>query len=141
MKPLVFLLSAALTGISTAELRSEKTDSSLKIFDGDKLITEYRTDSSVPYLYPLVGPGGTGLTRSFPMVKDVAGEQSDHPHHRSFWFTHGNVNGHDFWHDPKHNSKIPHQSFENVKGGTFTCQSPLDPQGQNHPQGKADLPI
>ena len=81
MKPLVFLLSAALTGISTAELRSEKTDSSLKIFDGDKLITEYRTDSSVPYLYPLVGPGGTGLTRSFPMVKDVAGEQSDHPHH------------------------------------------------------------
>ncbi|HBE97894.1 MAG TPA: hypothetical protein DDW68_12055 [Verrucomicrobiales bacterium] len=121
MKPLVFLLSAALTGLSTAELRSEKTDSSLKIFDGDKLITEYRTDSSVPYLYPLVGPSGTGLTRSFPMVKDVAGEQSDHPHHRSFWFTHGNVNGHDFWHDPKHNSKIQHQSFENVKGGTFTA--------------------
>jgi hypothetical protein len=31
------------------------------------------------------------------MTKDVAGEDHDHNHQRSFWFTHGNVNNVDFW--------------------------------------------
>ena len=30
-------------------------------------------------------------------MKKVAGETQDHNHQRSFWFTHGNVNGYDFW--------------------------------------------
>ena len=30
-------------------------------------------------------------------MEKVAGEDHDHPHQRSFWFTHGNVNGVDFW--------------------------------------------
>ncbi|MFT6181390.1 MAG: hypothetical protein ACJAQT_002137 [Akkermansiaceae bacterium] len=102
------------------EFRQEKTDSSLKLFDGETLITEYRTDHHLPYLYPLVGPTGTSLTRHFPMKKDVAGEEKDHPHHRSFWFTHGDVNGHDFWHSRDHNSNIVHKSFADAKAGSFT---------------------
>jgi hypothetical protein len=31
------------------------------------------------------------------MVTDLAGEPHDHPHHRGLWFTHGDVNGYDFW--------------------------------------------
>jgi hypothetical protein len=31
------------------------------------------------------------------MRKGVKTEQTDHPHHRSLWFTHGEINGHDFW--------------------------------------------
>jgi len=27
----------------------------------------------------------------------LAGDDTDHPHHESFWFTHGKVNGIDFW--------------------------------------------
>lgn len=49
-----------------------------------------------PFLFPMIGPTGKPITRAFPM-KDVPGEDRDHPHQRSFWFTHGKVNGVDFW--------------------------------------------
>ena len=53
----------------------------------------------VPFVWPIVGPGGVEVTRAFPMDKGRVGESSDHPHHTSLWFAHGDVNGHDFWHD------------------------------------------
>ena len=121
MKRLLPLISILLIQTSFGEFRQEKTETSLRILDGDTLITEYRTDHHLPYLYPLVGPTGTGLTRNHPMKKDVPGEQPDHPHHRSFWFTHGDVNGHDFWHSKDHKSKIAHKSFSNSEKGSFTA--------------------
>ncbi len=60
-----------------------------------------RLDGRVPYVWPLRGPGGAEVTRAFPMEKGRPQEVDDHPHHRSFWFTHGAVDGHDFWHDPE----------------------------------------
>jgi hypothetical protein len=30
-------------------------------------------------------------------MAEVPGEAHDHPHHRGLWFTHGDVNGYDFW--------------------------------------------
>jgi hypothetical protein len=50
-----------------------------------------------PYLSPLRTASGTIVTRGYPMVTDIAGEPNDHPHHRGLWFTHGDVNGYDFW--------------------------------------------
>ncbi len=50
-----------------------------------------------PILYPLCGPGGVAVTRNYPMNAGVAGESSDHEHHKSVWFAHGDVNGLDFW--------------------------------------------
>lgn len=120
MKPIILLLTLASS--SFADFRQEKSNDSLKIYDGDRIITEYRTDHHLPYLYPLVGPTGTSITRNFPMKKDVPGEQPDHPHHRSFWFTHGDVNGHDFWHSKNHESKIVHKSFSKADKGSFTVQ-------------------
>jgi hypothetical protein len=62
-----------------------------------KLLTEYLADSGPkPYYFPVIGPTGEPITRAYPM-KQVAGEDRDHPHQRSLWFTHGNVNGIDFW--------------------------------------------
>jgi hypothetical protein len=62
-----------------------------------RLLAEYRCDGEAkPYLFPVIGPTGARFTRAFPMEK-VAGEDLDHPHQRSFWFTHGKVNGVDFW--------------------------------------------
>jgi hypothetical protein len=49
-----------------------------------------------PYIFPLIGPTGERYTRAFPM-EQVEGEDHDHPHQRSCWFTFGNVNGVDFW--------------------------------------------
>jgi hypothetical protein len=49
-----------------------------------------------PYLHPLRTASGKIVTRHFPM-EIVEGETRDHPHHRGLWFTHGEVNGFDFW--------------------------------------------
>jgi hypothetical protein len=54
-------------------------------------------DAPKPYLHPLRSADGKIVTRQFPMVKGVADEPTDHPHHRGLWFTHGDVNGYDFW--------------------------------------------
>jgi len=50
-----------------------------------------------PYLHPLRTASGIVVTRGYPMLPDVPGEAHDHPHHRGLWFTHGDVNGYDFW--------------------------------------------
>lgn len=46
-----------------------------------------------PFFYPLPGPSGSSLTR---MGHPGA---SNHEHHRSVWFAHHDVDGHDFWSD------------------------------------------
>jgi len=50
-----------------------------------------------PYLHPLRTADGKVVTRGYPMVAGIPGEPHDHPHHRGLWFTHGDVNGYDFW--------------------------------------------
>ncbi len=47
-----------------------------------------------PYLGPIMGPFGTSLTRL-----DL--RATEHPHHRSLWVGHGEVNGVDFWGEPR----------------------------------------
>jgi hypothetical protein len=54
-------------------------------------------DTQKPYLHPLRTADGKIVTRQFPMVQGIAAEPTDHPHHRGLWFTHGDVNGYDFW--------------------------------------------
>lgn len=56
----------------------------------------YGSDAPKPYLHPLRTASGKVVTRAYPMA-DVEGESRDHPHHRGLWFTHGDVNGFDFW--------------------------------------------
>ncbi|MFY9343836.1 MAG: PmoA family protein [Planctomycetota bacterium] len=64
--------------------------------DGQPFGTVHCGASPRPFVFPVIGPGGVAMTRSFPMA-DVAGETKDHPHHVSLWFAHGDVNGFDFW--------------------------------------------
>jgi hypothetical protein len=54
-------------------------------------------ESKKPYLYPLRTADGKIVTRGFPMDPTIPGEAHDHPHHRGVWFTHGDVNGYNFW--------------------------------------------
>ncbi len=46
-----------------------------------------------PFFYPMIGPDGQSLTR---MGHPGA---PNHDHHRSIWFAHANVGGHNFWTD------------------------------------------
>jgi len=74
-----------------------------------KLFTafNYTTDEPKPFLWPVVGPTGAPVTRTYPM-KDIVGERKDHVHHRSIWSAWGDVRTSDFnqpganyWHQAK----------------------------------------
>ena len=70
----------------------------IQVLRGDKIVADYLTKSgSKPIIWSILGPTGAKMTRDYPMVADSKGEDHDHPHHRSLWFTHGEVNGIDFW--------------------------------------------
>ena len=81
--------------------------------DGKPFTTYLAKEGARPYYFPVIGPTGAAVTRAYPM-KTVEGEKRDHPHHQSLWFTHGNVNGVDFWsntkgtrHDQGSHAEIP----------------------------------
>lgn len=64
---------------------------------GHKPFTSFYTSGvPKPFLHPVRSASGKVVTRRYPMEK-VEGETTDHPHHRGIWFTHGDVNGWDFW--------------------------------------------
>jgi len=68
------------------------------VFIGGKLFTSYQYPGNIekPFLYPVIAPNGSVITRGFP-IEPRKGERVDHPHHIGIWFNHGNVNGLDFW--------------------------------------------
>ena len=87
--------------------------------------TEYRFGQDGlrrPVLFPIHGPHGLALTRSWPVGPQVAGEPVDHPHHESFWFAHGSVNGHDFW-APRRGERIEQVSLDHVGDGRIEATS------------------
>jgi hypothetical protein len=69
-----------------------------------------------PYCYPIIGPTGAPVTRGYPM-EEIPGESHDHHHHRSFWFTFGEVNGHDFWAESDTTGHQVHRAFEALSSG------------------------
>jgi hypothetical protein len=65
--------------------------------DGKPFTTLYfGGDANKPFLAPLRSASGKIVTRRFPMEK-VAGESTDHLHHRGLWFSYDDVNGVKFW--------------------------------------------
>jgi hypothetical protein len=50
------------------------------------------------------------------------GDPVDHPHHESFWFAHGSVNGHDFW-APRRGERIEQVSLDHVGDGRIEATS------------------
>ena len=74
-------------------------------------------DTTKPYLHPLRSASGKVVTRHFPM-EPGEGETQDHPHHRGLWFTHGDVNGIDFW------GNEPSQTAGGPKGRVVIVKAP-----------------
>jgi len=62
-------------------------------------------DTQKPYVHPLRSASGKLVSRRFPM-ENVDGESKDHPHHRGLWFSHGDVNGWDFWANEKNQKGV-----------------------------------
>jgi hypothetical protein len=124
--PLLFaqtlvLLSTVGCSLMSADDRPQVTvtrhDGKLSVAFQNRLFTEYVYEgNNKPILYPVIGPHGSGMTRNYPMMP-VEGEANDHVHHRSLWFTHGRVNGIDFWLERETSGQIVHQEFLEVSGG------------------------
>lgn len=94
------LLIAAVSSAhgQSPEFQLKEHAGGVQVLHGDKMVADYLTKSgSKPIIWPILGPTGARMTRDYPMVPDSKGEDHDHPHHRSLWFTHGEVNGIDFW--------------------------------------------
>ena len=111
------------TGFSLARAESDSDWRGVRIFpEKGKLRIEVNgrffadyiyEDVSRPFLYPVIGPAGLPITRNWPMGFQP-GEAKDHPHHRSFWYAHGDVNGHDFWSESSRAGTIQHMYFQEI---------------------------
>src|SRR5688572_2720894 len=95
----VALIAAlALFSAARAEVTVERNDRGAVVKIDGQPFTEYRIKAGQqPALYPVIGPTGKPVTRSYPFTKADKNGTDDHPHHQSFWLTHGDVNGIDFW--------------------------------------------
>lgn len=130
-----FMLSTPCVAEDSHRVAISKQEGKLRIEIDGQLFSEYvHQDTPRPYLYPLIGPGGQALTRNWPM-KNALDEEHDHPHHKSFWFTHGAVNGIDFWADGPDKGKIVHRKFTNIESGR--CQGIIESENTwQAPDGK-----
>lgn len=90
----VFLAAATLCG--QVKLTQAPDRISVEIDGRPSTALFFGSENNKPYLHPLRAASGTIVTRLYPMEKG-AGETTDHPHHRGLWFSHGDVNGYDFW--------------------------------------------
>ena len=97
----------ALSAVNAGDVSLTKKESGFDIsIDGKFFATYHISGFAKPIVYPIIGPNGEQMTRHYPMKKDVPGEASDHHHHKSLWFTHGDVNGVDFWAETPKAGKI-----------------------------------
>lgn len=97
MRRVLCLAALALPLCAQVNITQQGSEKISVEIDG-KPFTDFYIGSSAPkpYLAPLRSAKGTVVTRLYPM-ESVPGEAKDHPHHRGLWFTHGIVNGYDFW--------------------------------------------
>ncbi len=93
-------------------------DGDLDIRINNELFARYDTHTgpNKPYFYPVFAQGGKRIVRRYGVEK-VDGETHDHPHHRGIWFTHGEVNGEDFWSEEPKSAKTVNTGYEEVKSG------------------------
>jgi hypothetical protein len=135
------LVSLCITTARSAEITVERTDNGAAVKIDGQLFTEYVTQSNTkPILWPIVGPTGKRMTREYPMQTVDYETKKDHPHQRSLWFTHGRVNGIDFWSevpDKKTGAKtgiIQHLEFFKTASGhpavISTRNAWLSPEGK-----------
>jgi hypothetical protein len=106
---------------AVAEVTVERSARGAVVKVDGKPFAEYLTRSGhQPAVWPVIGPTGKAMTRSYPAGPHLDGEMTDHPHHHSLWFTHGDVNGRDFWRsneESHQDSQIKHREFVTTAGG------------------------
>lgn len=123
MIPLLLLVASTQAAPLTAgQVRGKGVEimaygATLRVTLDGRPFTDYHYQNvSRPFLYPVLGPEGLPMTRNWPMGF-AGGEERDHPHHRSLWFAHGDINGVDFWAEGESRGRTVHDGFLEVKSG------------------------
>lgn len=90
-----------------------------------------------PFLYPLLSPSGTVMTRAFPVEPKRPGESDDHAWHRGLFLGHGIINGFDFWREitPEKTGRLVPSAPPKLKRGGFAIKLNLMPPGATQPIG------
>jgi len=110
---IVVLCGLATSFVQAADVKLEEADGTVKVTVNGKPFAEYITSHAhQPMIWPIHGPTGLEMTDKAP---------ADHKHHDSLWFTHGVVNGLDFWLEPGDRSNkgntIKHREYVTVESG------------------------
>ena len=117
----IFALASFAQAADLEDVKITEADGKLVVEIGGKPFTEYLFKSgNKPILWPVYGPSGAKMTRGYPMLPAADTEKADHVHHRSLWFTHGDVNGESFWHEKGEGQPQPtiaQQKVVSVKSG------------------------
>ncbi len=117
----ILLVSAYTNCLAALDVTVERSEQGAVVRIDGELFAEYRTHPiHQPAIWPIIGPSGKPMTRSYPVGPLLETELEDHPHHHSLWVTHQDVNGHDFWaprdeEKPKNERKIiKHLEFSKI---------------------------
>jgi hypothetical protein len=107
MRAVIFVCAVCLTFPLAAQVKFTRHPDRIEVEINGQPFTAYYAggEAPKPYLHPLRTASGKIVTRRFPM-ENVDGETRDHRHHRGLWYTHGDVNGLDFWMNEK-DHKVP----------------------------------
>lgn len=105
---------AAARGARAARTR----EGDLELRFAGELFARYdaHTGPNKPYFFPIVGPTGARMVRGYPLDPGPAGTR-DHPHHRGLWFTHGAVNGCDYWSEGANTGRTVNRGYSAVVSG------------------------
>ena len=130
----LFCLSAAGAGASADVKLTEQKDGKVLVEVGGKPFTVYHFNDNEgrpfvrPYFYPVRAPDGTEVTDDQVLTK------GDHPHHRSLWVSHGDVNGADHWsfqQNPPPRQR--HIAFRRLEGNTIVEELEWDSKARGTP--------
>lgn len=108
------------TGVmkARAAIEVKQIGANAEFWINGQLFTRYDTTTgpNKPYFYPLFAPGNRQVVRHWP-VENIAGQTQDHPHHRGLWFSHGQLNGVDFWLEKGAVGKTVHTGYPSLQSG------------------------
>lgn len=103
--------------------RAERQEQAVLLSIHGRILARYCFGPAAPrpYFWPLCAPDGAELTRAYPMEAARPGETHDHPHHRSLWIAHGEVNGSDNWSDSPGHARTAETRIQSLESGPVWC--------------------
>jgi len=100
--------------IGYSNIRTEDTGKEIRVYVDDFHAISYRyIDVVKPYIYPVRVSNGMSITDDGP---------KDHPHHRSLYVAHGDINGVDVWSEGPDHGYIRHGLFKRIVSGPVYAQ-------------------